>query len=94
MTPGSQSGKNWQPISLILNVKARLPHGMDSNKVGQVLLCKYIKKTGRVPISPRIVLLESIIKEYLSLKREIGKKISLLYRILLSAVGIVKDIKN
>jgi hypothetical protein len=44
MTPSSQSGKNWQPIALIFNVKAGLPLRMDSNKVGQVLLYKDVKE--------------------------------------------------
>jgi hypothetical protein len=44
MTPSSQSGKNWQPIALIFNVKAGLHLRMDSNKVGQVLLRKDVKE--------------------------------------------------
>ena len=48
MTPSSQSGKNWRPIALRFTVKAGLSLRMDSNKVGQVLLCKDVKVLDQV----------------------------------------------
>lgn len=92
MATSCQSGKNWEPIAFTFNNKTILPSRMDSNQVGQVLLCKDVKNADCFCIPSNIEPFEHIVKEYPLPMREIGQKISLLHRILLSVVSVTKDI--